>query len=384
MISFSSRQPGRSRLFARFLGLILPGALLLGVPLTARAADLGFKIEPGLAFPLTQQQSTRFDLGGGVPIKALYGLGQYADLTASVSFLGLPRSTGSLSSTTGTGWGYGGGLRLKSPRDSESFYGMSPWIDADALYVRTGELNRFGFAAGAGLAFPLGQARKFWLGPYLRYQQIVGSGSIGIDGRDAKVVLAGLSFEFGTSPMHPFAAAQPAVFLAPAVASPVAMTEPDRDNDGTYDKDDWCPDVVGPFANHGCPVYEKVVIKPDKLELKDKIQFDWNSPRIEPASHAALDEAVRALQDNRSFRVQLEGHASSEGADEHNQTLSEERAQAVLDYLVSHGVGKERVASKGFSSSRPLESNVTASGREANRRVEFIVHFIILEKGNIQ
>jgi outer membrane protein OmpA-like peptidoglycan-associated protein len=261
---------------------------------------------------------------------------------------------------------------------------MSPWIDADALYVRTGELNRFGFAAGAGLAFPLGQARKFWLGPYLRYQQIVGSGSIGIDGRDAKVVLAGLSFEFGTSPMHPFAAAQPAVFLAPAVASPVAMTEPDRDNDGTYDKDDWCPDVVGPFANHGCPVYEKVVIKPDKLELKDKIQFDWNSPRIEPASHAALDEAVRALQDNRSFRVQLEGHASSEGADEHNQTLSEERAQAVLDYLVSHGVGKERVASKGFSSSRPLESNVTASGREANRRVEFIVHFIILEKGNIQ
>ena len=93
---------------------------------------------------------------------------------------------------------------------------------------------------------------------------------------------------------------------------------------------------------------------------------------------------VKALQDNRGFRVALEGHSSSEGGDEHNQTLSEGRGQAVLNYLVAHGLAKDRVTSKGFSSSRPLESNVTESGREANRRVEFIVHFIIVEKGSIQ
>ena len=105
---------------------------------------------------------------------------------------------------------------------------------------------------------------------------------------------------------------------------------------------------------------------------------------IEAASHPALDEVVKALQDNRGFRVQLEGHASSEGDDVHNQTLSEQRAQAVLDYLVSHGVAPGRLASKGFSSSVPTESNTTAAGREANRRVEFVVSFIILDTGSAQ
>lgn len=387
MIRISSRRPGRSRVLAQFLGLVL-----LGIPLTVGAADLGFKVEPGVAFPLTQQQSQRFNLGGGVAAKLLYGLGPYADLAAGISIIGLPTSTNSLSSSVGTAWGYGGGVRLKGPHDSESFYGVSPWVDADALYVRTGELNRFGVAAGAGLAFPLGAARNYWLGPYARYQQIIGSGGSGIDGRDARVLLLGLSFEFGTGRTNPVVAARPPE-PAPASAPPAASTstsaaapavaavEPDRDNDGTPDKDDLCPDVPGPASNHGCPVYEKVVVKPDKLELKEKIQFTVNSYRIDPASLPALDEVVKALEDNKGFRVELEGHASSEGGDEHNQTLSEQRAQAVLDYLVSHGLDKSRVSSRGFSSSRPSESNRTESGRVSNRRVEFIVEFIILDKG---
>jgi outer membrane protein OmpA-like peptidoglycan-associated protein len=376
MIRLSSRRPGSSRVLAQFLGLVL-----LGIPLTAGAADLGFKVEPGVAFPLTQQQSQRFDIGGGVAAKLLYGLGPYADLTAGVSFIGLPTSTGSPSSSAGTAWGYGGGVRLKGPHDSESLYGMSPWVDGDVLYVRTGDLNRFGVAAGAGLAFPLGDARKYWLGPFARYQQIVGSGGSGVDGRDARVLVVGLSFEFGTGRTPPVAAARLSA-PAPAATPIAAVKESDRDNDGTSDKDDLCPDVAGPASNHGCPIYEKVVVKPDKLELKEKIQFAVNSPRIEPASLPALDEVVKALEDNRGFRVELEGHASSEGGDEHNQSLSEQRAQAVLDYLVNHGLDKSRVSSRGFSSSRPTESNLTQSGREANRRVEFVVEFIILDKGN--
>ena len=165
-----------------------------------------------------------------------------------------------------------------------------------------------------------------------------------------------------------------------AVAAPVPPS--DRDRDGTLDEDDLCPEVKGPRSNRGCPVYAKVVVKPDKLELKEKIQFAWNSPAIEPASHAALDEVVQALRDNRNFRVRLEGHSSSEGADDRNQTLSEARAQAVLDYLVAHGVAKERLVSQGFSSSVPTETNTTLEGREANRRVEFVVNFIIVNTGS--
>ena len=157
------------------------------------------------------------------------------------------------------------------------------------------------------------------------------------------------------------------------MAPPVPVAPSDRDNDGTPDKDDLCPDVVGPASNKGCPVYEKVVVKPDRLELKEKIQFARNSPRIQRASHASLDEVVKALQDNRSFRVQLEGHSSSEGVAKHNQTLSDRRAHAVVEYLVGHGVAKDRLDSKGFGSTVPIDTNATAAGRENNRRVNFMI-----------
>jgi outer membrane protein OmpA-like peptidoglycan-associated protein len=218
----------------------------------------------------------------------------------------------------------------------------------------------------------------------VRYQQIFGRHG-GSDGRDAKVLLAGLSFELGSSPVRTEVALQPNVAPAPVPAqatapeaAAAAVSEPaDRDDDGTSDKDDLCPDVAGPTTNRGCPVYEKVVVKPDVLELKEKIQFAKNSPRIEQASHPVLDETVKLLQENRGFRVQLQGHASSEGAEAHNQTLSEQRAQAVLDYLVQHGVSGDRLSSKGFSSSVPIGPNDTAAGRESNRRVEFVVQFLI-------
>lgn len=92
----------------------------------------------------------------------------------------------------------------------------------------------------------------------------------------------------------------------------------------------------------------------------------------------ALDEVALALKDNPKFRVQVDGHASSEGDDAHNQTLSEARATAVLDYLVTKGIAKDRLVSKGFGSTVPAETNATEAGRVANRRVEFVVNFIIL------
>ena len=79
--------------------------------------------------------------------------------------------------------------------------------------------------------------------------------------------------------------------------------------------------------------------------------------------------------------MQIEGHTSSEGTVEHNQTLSEGRAAAVLQYLVAHGIEKERLVSKGFASTVPLSTNKTAAGRENNRRVEFLVNFIIINDG---
>ena len=145
---------------------------------------------------------------------------------------------------------------------------------------------------------------------------------------------------------------------------------------------DRCPDVAGTTASFGCRDYQKLVVKPDKLELKEKLYFAWDQATIQNESFPMLDEVVQALKDNEQLRVQVEGHSSSDGTDEHNQSLSSRRADAVVDYLVAHGIAKERLHSKGFSSSAPNDTNATAAGRENNRRVEFVVYFTILGDGS--
>jgi outer membrane protein OmpA-like peptidoglycan-associated protein len=174
--------------------------------------------------------------------------------------------------------------------------------------------------------------------------------------------------------------APPAAVTTASTPEPVAST--DRDGDSVLDTADRCPDVAGRAEHGGCPSYEKVVIQPDKLELKERLYFALNEARLEDASLPVLDEVVQALKDNPGFRVQVQGHADSSGPDAQNQRLSEQRAEAVLTYLASHGIAKDRLGSRGFSSSVPTDTNTTTAGRENNRRVEFVVSFIILNSGS--
>jgi outer membrane protein OmpA-like peptidoglycan-associated protein len=346
-------------------------------PLPTQPGAFALKLEPGVALALSDPQSQIFKVGAGQTIKALWGLNRYLDIGPSTTFMALP--TESSSRDLGTAWAFGGGLRLKRPHDApdnDSFFAVSPWVDADVLYVRTGALNRPGFAVAAGLSVPIGESRSFWLGPFVRYLQIMQSDRTGFDNHDARILSLGISLEVGSG--------------VERERQVVAATEvrtinkeiffcPDRDRDGTPDTVDRCPDVAGPMDNWGCPPYQKIVVKQDKLELKERIQFAWDQAILQDASFPVLDEVVRALKDNKGFRVQVEGHASSEGEDDHNQTLSEKRAEAVLDYLVAHGIAKERLVSKGFASSVPTDTNKTVAGRENNRRVDFVVNFIILD-----
>jgi outer membrane protein OmpA-like peptidoglycan-associated protein len=346
-------------------------------PLPAQAGDFALKVEPGVAFPLAHPQSQIFDVGGGATIKALFTLTGYLDIGPSATFMSLPAHASG--GDSGNAWAFGGSLRLKRPHeapDNDTFYAISPWVDADVLYVRTGDLNRPGFAVAAGLAVPIGASRVFWLGPFVRYFQIFQHNRTDFDNRDAEILSVGLSLEVGSGVRREREAAE-----VRTITKEVFLC-PDRDNDGIPDNIDHCPDVAGPMDNWGCPVYKKLVITKEKLELKEKIQFAWNKAILEDVSLPLLDEVVQALKDNKGFRVQIEGNASSEGGDEHNQTLSEQRAAAVLDYLAAHGIAKERLVSKGFGSSVPIETNTTAAGRVANRRVEFVVYFIILNEGS--
>jgi outer membrane protein OmpA-like peptidoglycan-associated protein len=346
-------------------------------PRLAPGLRMSLSVEPGLAMALTNPQSRRTEAGFGQTLNLLFGVTPYLALGPTAAFTTLPSAPSM--STPGTAWAFGGGARLMRPHDAIGFYGASPWVDADLLYVRTGGLDRPGLATGVGLSVPLDDRRRFWIGPYGRYFQIVQSERSGFDNRDAKILELGIGLEVGAGLERRHARAQM------TAVEPVALLPappPDRDGDGVSDAADSCPDVAGLVENSGCPAYRKIVVQPDKLELKEKIAFARDSALLDETSRPVLDEVAQALKDNPGFRVQVDGHASAEGDDAHNQVLSEQRASAVVAYLVARSVAGDRLSSKGFSSSVPATTNATAAGRVTNRRVEFVVDFIIIKEGN--
>ena len=73
------------------------------------------------------------------------------------------------------------------------------------------------------------------------------------------------------------------------------------------------------------------------------------------------------------MRIELSGHTDNVGEKKMNQTLSQNRAKSVYDYLVAHGVSAERLSFKGYASSKPVADNNTLEGKAKNRRTEFLV-----------
>lgn len=119
----------------------------------------------------------------------------------------------------------------------------------------------------------------------------------------------------------------------------------------------------------------RVEITDDKIEIREKIQFEHNRARIRSVSHDLLAEIAQVINENpRIKKIRIEGHASAEGRREHNLELSKRRAEAVRDHLVRHGnVAAERLEAEGYGPDRPIADNETEAGREANRRVEFTI-----------
>jgi outer membrane protein OmpA-like peptidoglycan-associated protein len=109
-----------------------------------------------------------------------------------------------------------------------------------------------------------------------------------------------------------------------------------------------------------------VVNMPDVL-------FDFNKYTLKPAARERLAKVSGIVLAYPDLKLQIEGHTDAIGSDEYNQTLSEKRAEAVRDYLVSSGVSMNNVAALGLGKTNPVADNNTADGRKLNRRVEMIV-----------
>jgi outer membrane protein OmpA-like peptidoglycan-associated protein len=100
------------------------------------------------------------------------------------------------------------------------------------------------------------------------------------------------------------------------------------------------------------------------------IQFETGKAAILPASEGVLAEVQKMLEQNESWRIRIEGHTDNVGQKAANQTLSDKRAQAVMGWLLAHGIDASRLTAKGYGDNRPVADNGAEEGRAKNRRVE--------------
>ncbi|HTN69124.1 MAG TPA: OmpA family protein [Dysgonamonadaceae bacterium] len=110
-----------------------------------------------------------------------------------------------------------------------------------------------------------------------------------------------------------------------------------------------------------------------KVTFESGILFATNSSTLNAASRSSLDKFATSLQNNPDTDVRIYGHTDSTGSDAINNPLSQRRAEAVYNYLLSRGVSGNRIESQGFGSSEPVADNTTVAGRSQNRRVEAFI-----------
>lgn len=109
-----------------------------------------------------------------------------------------------------------------------------------------------------------------------------------------------------------------------------------------------------------------------KTVLKN-IFFDFNKAKIRKESFVELDKIYKLLKEKPEMKVEISGHTDNKGNDKLNIKLSNDRAKAVMDYLVKKGINKARLTAKGYGKDQPIASNDTDEGRQLNRRVEMKV-----------
>lgn len=103
------------------------------------------------------------------------------------------------------------------------------------------------------------------------------------------------------------------------------------------------------------------------------IFFDYDKATILQQSYNELQNLLAILQSHPTMKIEIDGHTDGHGSIDYNQRLSENRAKAVVDFLISKGIDPKRLQYKGFGKTRPIDTNTTDEGRARNRRVEFMV-----------
>ena len=144
----------------------------------------------------------------------------------------------------------------------------------------------------------------------------------------------------------------------------------DSDLDGFLDDEDQCP-----YTPEGLTVDDRGCAEFDgKLgDLIASIQFEVNSASLTETSKISLSEIVNMLKVYPAVKVDVQAHSDNTGSARYNKTLSQKRAESVVDYLRQKNITGSRLTAEGFGEERPVAENTTKDGRAKNRRVEFVL-----------
>jgi outer membrane protein OmpA-like peptidoglycan-associated protein len=130
------------------------------------------------------------------------------------------------------------------------------------------------------------------------------------------------------------------------------------------------PAKVAPAPPKPKPV--AVAPPPKRVIIYQKPTFGFDSTELSPAAQVVLDEQAGVMEKDSKLKLIITGYTDSIGAEEYNQGLSERRANAAREYLISKGVAGDRLKAMGYGETRPIASNDTKEGRAQNRRIELI------------
>jgi outer membrane protein OmpA-like peptidoglycan-associated protein len=155
---------------------------------------------------------------------------------------------------------------------------------------------------------------------------------------------------------------------------------PDGDQDGVPDKDDACPDKRGltqaDRSKNGCPmVFGDAWVTNSGVTITSRIEFDTGKSTLRKPAKNTLDNVAKAMQARPGSvrRMAVEGHTDNVGKRPANLGLSLARAKAVRDYLITKGITADSLVAQGFADLRPVADNGGDKGRQANRRVDFVI-----------
>ncbi|MFN3405987.1 MAG: OmpA family protein, partial [Cytophagaceae bacterium] len=138
-----------------------------------------------------------------------------------------------------------------------------------------------------------------------------------------------------------------------------------------FDFDDYTeiPEMDGPFSMT-MNLAIKLVTKYLRTYKLDNVYFDSNKYDLKNESIAAINKLQHALKTNPKMKVEIAGHTDDLGDDVSNMRLSQRRADAIVEYLISKGIEKNRVIAKGYGETQPAVPNTSDANRAQNRRTE--------------